>query len=598
MRLRLLPALQDAGEQVCLVLVNRRGVLEGAFPAGLRVIDLCGRSALRSIPQLARLLWLDKPDICVSSLDHNNIALGIAKVLTCSSARIVFCQHNTLSAEAVLGWKYRVVPILYKLLSPWVDAFIAVSNGVSSDLIRITAIPPTKVNVIYNPACPDAIRPRRGNVWGHPWLLDDQITLYVFAGRLTEQKNPTLALNSFAVLRRQKMARFVFLGDGELSQRLEFMSHQLGVADDVLMAGYVEDVRPWLERAACCVVPSNYEGFGNVIVEALACGTPVVASDCPEGPREILAEGQYGVLFRVGDVEACATAMLRDLRLEFPKALLMERARHFSLGLCVNAHIDLFRRLKHERMARIFGLRFSQESAREVARSILTLGGLESGLVVTPNLDHVRLLQNQEFKAACALARYVCPDGFPVAAFCSLKSLRVFHRVTGCEILHEILSSQEVRFARVSIIVESIATYDSVVVWGRSFFQLGHFQVLHAPQMLLDDAAAGNRLAETIAAFAPNIVILTLGAPTSEIFYYRYLKYLTSYHVLCVGQALRIELGLVRRAPPLVQRIGCEWLWRILQEPKRMIPRYLRAVAWFPIAVAYDLLEGLRAAEK
>ena len=151
MRLALAAALASAGCTVCLVVVNGAGPLAAQTPHGVSVIDLRSGRLMTAIPKLRRWLQYAKPDMLVSSLDHNNIAALITRAMTRTSTRFVICQHNALSQEMRLGWKYRAVPFLYRLMARHASAIIAVSKGVADDLAVTTGIPRHSIEVIYNP---------------------------------------------------------------------------------------------------------------------------------------------------------------------------------------------------------------------------------------------------------------------------------------------------------------------------------------------------------------------------------------------------------------------------------------------------------------
>jgi glycosyltransferase involved in cell wall biosynthesis len=137
----------------------------------------------------------------------------------------------------------------------------------------------------------------------------------------------------------------MILGNGPLKAELEAFARELGIADQVALPGFVHNPLPYMRRAAAFVLTSDYEGFGNTIVEALGCGTPVVSVDCPFGPTEILEGGRYGRLVPRHDVEALAHALSPDLREYWPPEMLIGRARAFSSSASAAAYLALMRAL-------------------------------------------------------------------------------------------------------------------------------------------------------------------------------------------------------------------------------------------------------------
>jgi N-acetylglucosaminyldiphosphoundecaprenol N-acetyl-beta-D-mannosaminyltransferase len=262
----------------------------------------------------------------------------------------------------------------------------------------------------------------------------------------------------------------------------------------------------------------------------------------------------------------------------------------FTVDQCVERHIALFdtfsRRRRHA-----FGLPFTSLTAGDVAAYVADdspAGRVR--LVVTPNVDHIRLLRRPEFAAAYAAAEIVCPDGVPVAAYAWAMGLSPPHRVTGCEILHALMARSDLNHHRVFVVAESVRTAEALERWAARRELFGNLRAVVAPPNLLEGQDAQLALAQAAREFCATIMIVTLGAPVSEIFVHRQREALPPCWALCVGQAVRVELGLAARAPVLMRKIAMEWLWRVCCEPRRLSSRYLKSAVWFPYAVARDLL--------
>jgi len=592
MRLRLADGLLRQGHAVTLIVQYARGSLKAEIPHGVELVELGHARTWGSVIRLAKVLRERRPDILLSSLDHNNIAALCARLLAGGRTRLVICQHNALSAEAVIGWRYRVVPPLYRLLSHFADGIVAVSVGVAADLSLTTGIRLGRLTVIHNPITDDAAELSPAEP-PNPWFADPAVPVFLFVGRLVGQKDPALLLRSFALRLQHGPARLILLGEGPNLPALREQAQELGVSDAVHFAGFVADPRPWMAHATALVVPSQYEGFGNVIVEALSCGTPVIATDCPHGPNEILAGGRFGWLVPVGDAAALADAMRDDARASFPAPKLMKRAQTYSVSTCVARHQALFERILRPRPRRLlFGLAFSKMKADEVCARIVDQppnGAVR--LVVTPNLDHLRLLrQLPDFAKACNFAEIICPDGFPVAAYGRLRGVMAGGRVTGCDIFRLLANGAPTHRRKVLVVSESAETQLALQGWATARDLNDCWQSIVAPKNLLGDSAGRSRLLATIGAARPDILVMSLGAPVSEIFIYRHRSHLPPCWGLCCGQAVRVELGLDRRAPTALRRLNLEWAWRLMREPARLGPRYLRDALTFPIAIMADLL--------
>jgi glycosyltransferase involved in cell wall biosynthesis len=347
MRLALLPHLARAGLHITLVLHARTGALAGSLPPGIGLVELGGRSTLHDIAPLARFLRARAPDVLVSSLDHNNVAAMLAKQAAGPRTRLVICQHNALSSEARHGggWRYRLLPLAYRTLGFAADAIVAVSAGVAEDLVRTTGLPAAKLRVIHNPVIDDAFAARMAADAPDPWLDDPTVPVFVAVGRLVDQKDPQTLLCGFAQFRALAPGRLLLLGEGTLRGGLEALASELGIAADVRFLGFRANPLPYIRRAAALLLTSRYEGLGNVLIEALGCGTPVISTDCPYGPAEILDGGAYGSLIPVGDPAALAAEMLSDPRARWPAALLRRRAADFTLAAAAQRYLDLLRGL-------------------------------------------------------------------------------------------------------------------------------------------------------------------------------------------------------------------------------------------------------------
>jgi exopolysaccharide biosynthesis WecB/TagA/CpsF family protein len=517
------------------------------------------------------------------------VAALLAGAVSFTGIRVYICQHNRLSHEMALGWKFRIIPTLYRFLSPLAAGIVAVSDGVADDLARITGVARIRITTIHNPVIDAGFAGRATGAAPHPWLIRPPGRVFVFAGRLVAQKDPETLLRAFALV-NDPDARLIILGEGPLRSALMALAARLWIATRVYFAGFQANPLPWIVRADALVLPSLYEGFGNVIVEALACGTPVIATDCPSGPAEILEGGRYGTLVPAGDPATMCAALAAHRKADFPPAVLRKRASAFTAEACVAGHIAMFRNTMRPGRD-VFGLQLAPLRADQVARHVLgTPPGDMARLVVTPNTDHVRLLRKSEFAAAYDTADIVCPDGLPVAVYAWARGLRRLGRVTGCEILHLLMSSPDLSDHRLFFVVESAVTMRVLLAWAEARGLGTQIGARVAADDLLQDPQAQRDIVREAHDFAATIVIVTLGAPVSELFSYRHRALLPPCWVLCVGQALRVELGLTKRAPLMFQALGCEWIWRLWQEPKRLSGRYLRSALWFPYAVAIDLL--------
>lgn len=341
-------ALQAKGVDVVLVVHQMRGELVPLLPAGVPVVDLHSARTLQDVWRLRRFLLDEKPDIFMANVDHNNIAAALAKALAGTGTRLVICQHNPLSAgfHATVNWKHRVVPWFYRALSTRIDHAVAVSPGVADELVE-AGLPRRKVSTIFNAVIGDDFDERAGKPLNHPWFCQKDRPVFVTAGRLVEMKDHRTLLRAFALHVRRNPSRLLVLGTGPMLTELQELAQSLNITEHVGFEGFVRNPLPYMRAADAFVLSSRSEGFGNVLVEALGCGTPVIATDCPHGPSDILAHGRYGILVPPRQPAALATALGRilDERQTWRHRGLRERAQDFSYELCAEGYASLFRSL-------------------------------------------------------------------------------------------------------------------------------------------------------------------------------------------------------------------------------------------------------------
>jgi len=195
------------------------------------------------------------------------------------------------------------------------------------------------VQVIYNPVVTDQLLAKAAAPLDHPWFVPGSPAVILSAGRLTAQKDYPTLLRAFARLTAGREARLIVLGEGEARGSLEALARDLGVADQIFFASFVENPFAYMARADLFVLSSAWEGHPNVIVEAMACGTPVVSTDCPSGPAEILDNGKYGRLVPVGDADDLSAAMAATLDAPPKAESLRARARMFHANAAAGAYL-------------------------------------------------------------------------------------------------------------------------------------------------------------------------------------------------------------------------------------------------------------------
>jgi glycosyltransferase involved in cell wall biosynthesis len=300
MMLALAEEFLGQGVDTGIVLMQKEGVLSENVPPQARVFDLQAQRAAVGPLALARYLRYRCPPVLLSAGYTNRIAL-LARTLAVVPTSIVISERNNLTASSSNS---RLPDWILNRLSGWVyplaDQVIAVSQGVAEDVSQTLGLKES-VEVVYNPVVGPQMLELAEKPVEHSWFLDASIPVILGAGRLVEQKDFSTLLRAFAKVRKTRQARLVILGEGEKRPILEHQARQLGIRDHVWMPGFVSNPMKYMADASVFVLSSRWEGLGNVLIEAMACGVPVVSTDCPSGPAEILEDGSYGRLVPVED---------------------------------------------------------------------------------------------------------------------------------------------------------------------------------------------------------------------------------------------------------------------------------------------------------
>lgn len=269
-----------------------------------------------SLLNLIRYLNNRQPDILFTGPTFPNLVALLAKQISTANSKVIISEHNTLSYELSnrpknKQWKF-IKPFV-KQFYPTADKIIAVSDGVKQDLIDNFYVNKNNIKRIYNPVISNDIQDLSLESVNHNWFNKKKLPVILGVGRLLSQKDWPTLIRSFALLQNYLEARLIILGEGKQRDYLEELIDIFGLRQYVDMPGYVANPYAYMSKADLFVLTSKYEGLGNVIIEALACGCPVVSTNCPSGPAEILQYGKFGKLLPVGDYESIAYAMFESL---------------------------------------------------------------------------------------------------------------------------------------------------------------------------------------------------------------------------------------------------------------------------------------------
>jgi len=343
MVLNLCEGLTALGCRVDLLLVKARSKHLEQLPALVHIRKLKAEHTLTSLPALVRYLKTERPDALLAAKDRANQIAVLAKKTAGVPTRVVVRMGTTVSA-ALAGknrWRKLFWYLPMRLIYRSADAVVAVSQGVARDMVRITGRPASDIRIIRNPVITPRIFRLAREPAPHPWLVNGGEPVIVGIGRLTRQKDFPTLIRAFAAVRKKLPCRLIILGEGKDRDDLEHLAKRLSQSEQIAMPGFVENPYAYLKRAAMFVLSSAWEGSPNALTEALALGVPVVATNCPSGPREILKDGTIGRLVPVGDPDALAEAILATLSSPPDETLLKSAVREYTAEFSSLRYLDL-----------------------------------------------------------------------------------------------------------------------------------------------------------------------------------------------------------------------------------------------------------------
>ena len=332
----------EAGHDVEFVLMKAQGELLEEARAFFSVVDLATPRA-RALPLvLSRYLRQRKPDALLAAMWPLTAIAPMAARLSGVGCTVLVSEHGMLSTQ------YRDWRRLHRVLLRFSTAVgyrisshrVGVSSGLVRDMADLSWMRPNQFKVIHNPV-PSRPEPSVEVIkWAEALWAAPPGARILTVGTMKAVKNHSLLLRAFAQLDRPD-ARLMFVGDGDGRSELLSLARELGVEDRVILAGFQPDPTPFYDTADVFVLSSNFEGFGNVIVEAMGRGTSVVSTDCPSGPAEILCDGEFGTLVPVNDEIALAEAMEAALKQPHDREKLKARAKDFAPEIAARKYLEL-----------------------------------------------------------------------------------------------------------------------------------------------------------------------------------------------------------------------------------------------------------------
>ena len=339
MALILAEAMIERGHKVDMLLCRREGPLLPLVHPDCTIIDFNVPRFRDALMPLRQYLQQSKPQSLVVFMWPLTVLAVLARMMVRSDTRLILTDHNALSklhglSKLTKTAMRRSIRYLY----PKAEARIVVSEGVAEDLAELSGLEENAFTVIYNPVSPppEGLSPDDGakNLWGSGKRV-------LSVGALRSQKNQALLIKAFARIKEHIDANMVILGEGPLRGGLEELARSLGLADRVKLPGFLANPWPYYSSADVFVLSSDYEGLGNVLVEALYAGLPIVTTDCPHGPAEILDGGRFGTLVECGDEDGLAEAVIQALGHTVDRDALKARARNFVPEQAIDRYVAI-----------------------------------------------------------------------------------------------------------------------------------------------------------------------------------------------------------------------------------------------------------------
>jgi glycosyltransferase involved in cell wall biosynthesis len=341
-------ALATKGVRITVLALQAEGPLRGLLDPAIRVAAVPGRHMRYAIPGLRRLVRELAPDVVISSESGLNLCTLIA-VRTLPRRYRPKLVLREVGSPSIAQFRdpylqnriaYRILRRVYK----YADRIVTLTEGARRDLARNFAVPDEIISVMHtNAVVPQAIAERIAQWDGETGREDD---LIVCVGRLSPEKDQAMLIRAMTLLPTALSWRLAIVGEGGERSALEALARSHGLADRIVFAGQVADPFEWMRRARVAVCASVYEGLGNAIIEALACGTPVVSTDCPYGPAEILQDGRYGTLTPVGDAAAMAAAIEAALLEVQDRGALMARGQNYNAARAAERFLEIVAELQ------------------------------------------------------------------------------------------------------------------------------------------------------------------------------------------------------------------------------------------------------------
>lgn len=339
--------LSNNGYAVDFVLSSATGTHVLSLGQNLNLFDLGQSHVIAALWSLGRYLRTQRPSIIISGLSNANAASLIAGNFLSYRTKTIITQHINWSQVLINNPPKKEIFVyhLSKYLYPLATHIVGVSTGITNEIHQMSNIDHRKVSRIYNPVVTAQMLEQSKQVPSHKWFIEKSEPILVSVGRLERQKDFETLIRAFHQVQSQLACKLLILGEGSERSKLESLIHELNLTHRVELTGFLSNPYSFIAHADLFVLSSRFEGLPTVLIEALACKTPVVATNCISGPAEILEGGKYGKLVEVGNVGALAQAIIECLQNHPDRDSLGKRAQLFSTENAIKAYSNLIEQI-------------------------------------------------------------------------------------------------------------------------------------------------------------------------------------------------------------------------------------------------------------
>ncbi len=347
----LVPEFARYGLRIDLLGVRCHGPYWDELPHNVRTVDLGVSHVNTALPALVRYLRRNRPEVLLSDKDKVNRTALTARALARVDTRVAVRIGTTVSKNLERrGWWARNGQLAsIRLFYRHADGILTPSEGAAEDLAGIAGLPLTAVTVVPSPVLTDRFEAMAEETVDHPWFAPGEPPVILGIGELCARKDFATLLKAFAELRRDRPCRLIIGGEGRQRGKLLQLARHLGVSDDIDLPGFLANPYAYMRRAKVFALTSICEGMPVVLIEAMACGTPVVSTDCPSGPREVLGDGRYGHLVPVGDSSALAKKLAEMLDRPTSPEALREATMSYTVTNSARQYLNALGLLRGER---------------------------------------------------------------------------------------------------------------------------------------------------------------------------------------------------------------------------------------------------------